>query len=252
MHLGAGAGRVRFKGLPGSIQSVPNNNEGVTEPLHSPAREMFKTRPLRSDTRHKICSLMMFGNHLISFMARLTPFWKSENRGLKNIILAMTVMRDDSVLCLPCLVLFAIVHFSNFVQGVALNNSKSARMISMKCAANLWLCMTQAIFYTASPFINSVIFRNSGWEFMCIFKLCSVFMPHWTIRHASHSESPLVSTNQSGARGRQLEAANSKPGLAMTGAGPGRSRLRLEMLHPYEASSPCELREFSEGLWQLK
>ena len=35
--------------------------------------------------------------------ARLTPFWKSENRGLKNIILAMTVMRDDS-LFLPCLV----------------------------------------------------------------------------------------------------------------------------------------------------
>ena len=153
----------------------------------------------------------------------------------------MTVMRDDS-LFLPCLVRFSFVNFSNFVQGVALNNSKSARMIWMKCAANLWLCMTQAIFYTASPFINSVIFRNSGWEFMCIFKLCSVFMPHWTIRHASHSESPRLSTNQSGARGRQLEAANSRPGLAMTGAGPGRSRLRLEMLHPYEASSPCELR----------
>lgn len=60
--------------------------------------------------------------------ARLTPFWKSENRGLKNIILAMTVMRDDS-LFLPCLVRFAFVNFSNFVQGVALNNSKSARMI---------------------------------------------------------------------------------------------------------------------------
>ena len=30
--------------------------------------------------------------------------------------------------------------------------------------------------------INSVIFTNR-WEFMCIFKLCSVFTPHWLIGH---------------------------------------------------------------------
>ena len=32
----------------------------------------------------------MFGNHLISFMAKRTPYWKSENRGHKNIIFAIT------------------------------------------------------------------------------------------------------------------------------------------------------------------
>ena len=43
--------------------------------------------------------------------------------------------------------------------------------------------------------INSVIFTNR-WEFMCIFKLCSVFTPHWLIGHGRWGRAP-GSTNHS-------------------------------------------------------
>ena len=209
---------------------------------------MFKTRPLRSVTPHKVCSLMMFGSHLISFMASSHRIGNWKPVAIKTIFLPQK--QNNGGLSVRWFSFWAVLSFKK-TQGVALNNSNSTRMIWMKClAANLWLCMTRAIFYStaASPaFINSVIFRNSDPG-----NLCAYLSPHAV---SSRLIGPFVTPstrNLSGSRPIRGEdachvtcvdqsepstrpAANEGPGLAMTGAGPGRSRLSLEMLHPYAA-----------------
>ena len=109
MQLGAGAGRglvQRSLEQPGSSSQQQCRSHGASAVLQSPGERNVQNTILRSDTRHKICSLMMFGNHLISFMAELTPYWKSENRGHKNIIFAKTE-KGETILFNRC----AMVNF---------------------------------------------------------------------------------------------------------------------------------------------